>query len=591
MGMRMKAAVLAGAGALLAAGLLGACGGGGGSSGGNGGSGGTVSITAPGAPTGVTASAGNGSASVSFSAPASNGGAAITSYAAICSGGAAAQNVSGAGSPLVVAGLVNGTAYSCTVTATNSAGTGPASAAASVTPTDGTPGAPGIQTVASANTSALVSFAAPASAGASAITAYTASCTAGAVQATRGGSGSPILVLGLTNGTSYSCVVTATNGQGTGAASSALSVTPNASSATPAGVASATTIDFAAVVSYANTLPAYYDGTVAALDNTPAGTTPDDKVASLGRVLFYDKKLSINDATACASCHQQAKGFSDGARFSTGFSGAAFTSAHSMRLGNVRYYAPRSMFWDKRAATLEAQASQPIQNAVEMGWDATAGGIPALITKMSATTYYGDLFNFAFGTPAITEARMQTAIAQFERAMVASSSRWDQGYATTFNVNAPNRGLNADLPNFTVQENRGRQIFMTGPAQGGGGCNACHQAPTFSLAANSQSNGLDAGETRIFKSPALKNIGIGGPFMHDGRFATLEEVVEFYDHGVQAGPALDNRLRQGGGGGGPPGAPLVLNLSTADKAALVAFLKTLDDTQLNTDPRFASPMK
>jgi cytochrome c peroxidase len=496
--------------------------------------------------------------------------------------------VSGAGSPLVVAGLSNGVGYSCTVTATNSAGTGPASAAASVTPTDGTPGAPGIQNVAGANTSAVVSFSAPASAGASAISAYTASCTAGTAQVARTASASPILVLGLTNGTSYSCVVTATNGQGTGAASGALSVVPNVSASTPAGVAGATTIDFSAVVSYANTLPVYYDGTVAALDNTPAGVAPDDRQASLGRVLFYDKKLSINDATACASCHRQANGFSDPARFSTGFSGAAFTSAHSMRLGNARYYQPRSMFWDKRAATLEAQASQPIQNAVEMGWDAGAGGIPALIAKLSATTYYGDLFNFAFGTPAITEARMQQALAQFERAMVASSSRWDVGYATTFNAAAPNRGLNADLPNFTAQENRGRQIFMTGPAQGGGGCNACHQAPTFALAANSQSNGLDAGETRIFKSPSLKNIGIGGPFMHDGRFATLEEVVEFYDHGVQAGPALDNRLR---GGAGPGGAPIQLNLSVADKAALAAFLRTLDDTQLNTDPRFASPMK
>jgi cytochrome c peroxidase len=248
------------------------------------------------------------------------------------------------------------------------------------------------------------------------------------------------------------------------------------------------------------------------------------------------------------------------------------------------------MFWDKRAASVEAQASQPIQNAVEMGWDTAAGGIAALIAKMNATTYYRDLFTFAYGSPAITEAGIQQALAQFERAMVATNSRWDRGYAAVFNAAAPNRNLNLDLANFTTQENRGRQIFMTGPAQGGGGCIACHVPPTFSLAANSQSNGLDAGETRIFKSPSLKNIGVTGPYMHDGRFATLEQVVDFYNSGVQAGPALDNRLRQGGGG--PGGAqPQQLNLSAADRAALAAFLRTLDDTSLNTDPRFSTPMR
>jgi cytochrome c peroxidase len=567
------------------AGLAAACGGGGSSTGG----GGTVVVaaaTAPGAPTGVTATAGNASASIAFTAPASNGGAAITSYTATCVSGALTQSASAGASPIAVTGLTNGLAYSCTVTAANSVGAGPASAAASVTPTTGAPGAPTLQSAGAFNASALLTFAAG-SPGSSPITGYTATCTAGASSIVRAGAASPILVLGLTNGTAYSCTVAAANAQGAGPSSAALSVTPSPSTATPAGVASATTIDFSAVVSYVSTLPAYYDNTVTPLDNTPAGTTPSDRVATLGRVLFYDRKLSVNDTVSCASCHQQALGFSDARRFSVGFSGAAFTTAHSMRLGNIRYYQPGSMFWDRRAASVEAQASQPIQNAVEMGWDATAGGMPALIAKLDATTYYRDLFNFAFGTPAITEARIQQAIAQFERAMVSTSSRWDTGYALVFNAGGPNRNLNVDLPNFTTQENRGRQIFMTGPAQGGGGCIACHQPPTFSLAANSQSNGLDAGETRIFKSPSLKSAG-SGPYMHDGRFATLEDVVTFYDSGVQAGPALDNRLRAGGG---PGGGPLRLNLNAADRAALAAFLRTLDDTQLNTDPRFANAVR
>ncbi|WP_353205804.1 cytochrome c peroxidase, partial [Sphingomonas sp.] len=267
-----------------------------------------------------------------------------------------------------------------------------------------------------------------------------------------------------------------------------------------------------------------------------------------------------------------------------GVSGAAFTNAHAMRLGNIRYYRPGNMFWDKRAASVEAQASQPIQNAIEMGWDSAAGGIPALITKMNATTYYPDLFTFAFGTSAITEARIQQALAQFERAMVSTGSKWDTGYATVFSATAPNRNLNTDLPNFTAQENRGKTLFMTGPGAGGAGCAACHVPPTYALAPNSQSNGLDAGETIIFKSPSLKSVAIVGQYMHDGRLATLADVVEHYNSGVQNGPALDNRLKQGG-------APQRLNLSAADKAALVAFLQTLTDTGLAADAKFGNPFK
>jgi len=355
---------------------------------------------------------------------------------------------------------------------------------------------------------------------------------------------------------------------------------------TPAGVADFTTIDFANVANYAPAaLPAYFDQTVAALDNTPANNAIDNRVATLGRVLFYDRRLSTNDTTACASCHQQQFGFSDNRRFSTGISGLAFTSAHAMRLGNVRYWQPGSMFWDRRAASVEAQASQPIVNPIEMGWDAAAGGIAALLMKMGATTYYPDLFTWAFGSSAITEARVQLALAQFERALISSNSQWDTGYAQVFSPNAPNRGLNLDLPNFSAQENRGRQLFMTGPGQGGAGCSACHVPPTFSLAANSRSNGLDAGETRIFKSPSLRSAGITGPYMHDGRFNTLAEVVNFYADSIQDGPALDNRLR------GPGGAPQRLNLSPADRAALVAFMQTLTDGVLINDARFSNPFR
>jgi cytochrome c peroxidase len=356
-------------------------------------------------------------------------------------------------------------------------------------------------------------------------------------------------------------------------------------SATPAGVAELTTIDFANVANYsAPTLPAYFDRTVAALDHSPASNAVNDRVATLGRVLFYDLRLSTNDRASCASCHQQAVGFTDPMRFSNGISGAATTDFHAMRLGNLRYWKPGSTFWDRRAASVEAQASHPFHSLVEMGWGGAAGGFDALIRKMAATSYYPDLFAWAFGSSTITEARIQQALAQFVRAMVSSSSRWDTGYARVFSPTAPNRALDVDLPNFTAQENRGRQLFMTSTTKGGAGCSSCHLPPTFALAANARSNGLDAGETRLFKAPSLRGVGLTGPYMHDGRFATLAEVVDFYDHGIQDGPALDKRLRQ-------DRRPRRLNLSAADRAALVAFLMTLSDPALTTDARFSDPFR
>jgi len=354
---------------------------------------------------------------------------------------------------------------------------------------------------------------------------------------------------------------------------------------TPASVSAITTLNLSALANYAApVLPAYYDGAVLALDNTPVNNVIDNKVATLGRVLFYDKRLSINDSISCSSCHQQSFGFDDPRKFSVGFSGSAFTDAHAMRLGNIRYYQPGSMFWDKRTASVELQASQPIQHPVEMGFVAGVGGINALVTKLSATPYYPDLFTFAFGDAVITEARIQQALAQFERAMVSTNSKWDSAYAQVYTPNG-NQGLGTSLlPNFTAQEDRGRQLFVTGPNAGGAGCAACHQPPTFALAANSQSNGLDAGETRVFKAPSLKNVALSQAFMHDGRFSTLEQVVEHYNSGVQLGRALDNRLS-------PNGQPLRLNLSADDKAALVAFMKTLTDTTLTTDAKFSDPFR
>lgn len=310
-------------------------------------------------------------------------------------------------------------------------------------------------------------------------------------------------------------------------------------------------------------------GSVFSLDNTPLDNRTTDAGATLGRVLFYDRRLSTNDRVACASCHQQRFGFSDTARFSTGFAGE-LTEYHSPGLSNARFYRRGRFFWDERAATLEAQVLQPVQSTVEMGLS-----LPNLVTKLSATSYYPALFQRAFGTTEITTDRAARALAQFVRSIVSANAKYDQAFAT--------RGV----PNFaavlTPQEQLGQQLF-----EGQAGCARCHQTDAQILD-EPHNNGLDAvpadtgaGRGR-FKSPSLRDVALRGHFMHDGRFSTLAQVVDFYNAGVQASADLDPRMR------GPNGAPQRLNLTTAQKAALVAYLETLTDQSLQTAPRFSSP--
>lgn len=346
------------------------------------------------------------------------------------------------------------------------------------------------------------------------------------------------------------------------------------------GVTQFTQLDLSSPLNYsAPALPVHYDMQVMAGTNQSSSNVITDKGATLGRVLFYDKRLSFNNTIACASCHQVATGFDDPARFSRGFAGG-LTPAHAMRLGNVAFYQGNDMFWNLRAASLEAQATQPIQDATEMGFHAANGGLAALVSKMNSLTYYPELFTWAFGDAAITETRVQNALAQFERAMISSNSKWDTGYAQVYDANAPNKNLGASLPNFSVEEERGRALFIRPRNQGGMGCAACHVPPTFALNANSRSNGLDANETTVFKSPSLKNVAMSQHFMHDGRFSSLDQVVAHYASGIQAGRALDNRLPVGG-----------LGMTAQQQSDLVAFLRTLTDTTLTQDPRFSDPFK
>lgn len=335
---------------------------------------------------------------------------------------------------------------------------------------------------------------------------------------------------------------------------------------------------------YIITLPSYFTTnppvgpptSVTPFINTPPENPITNDGATLGRVLFYDKNLSLNRTVSCGSCHQQSKGFSDSNVKSTGFLGG-LTDRHSMSLTDAKYYQNGRFFWDERAATLEEQVLQPIQNATEMGLT-----LSQITERVSEQPYYNQLFINAFGDNTITTDRISKALAQFVRSIESYQSKYDVGRAQ---VNRPN----LDFPNFTTEENLGKQLFFAPPPNGGGGCAGCHSSEAFA-GIGAQNNGLDlntsadqgAGGGR-FKTPSIRNIEMTAPYMHDGRFGTLEQVVEHYNSGVQAHPNLANRLRS------PNGNPIQLNFTVTQKAALVAFLKTLTDNTLATEVRWSNP--
>ncbi len=334
---------------------------------------------------------------------------------------------------------------------------------------------------------------------------------------------------------------------------------------------------------YANPiLPPYFTEPLLLLtDNTPPTNPVTDAGATLGRVLFYDKLLSANNTTACASCHLQEHSFSDTTEFSVGFNGG-LTTRNSMFLVNNRYYFNRHFFWDERAPTLEEQVLMPIQDPIEMGLT-----LPVLETKLQATTYYPDLFNDAFGSPTVTSENIAKALAQFIRSILSSNSKYDKSVEKF----APDEGTQIDLPNFTAEENLGRRIFFDK-----GVCNICHAFDIFTgighknngLDMNYADNGIgdvldDPAMNGFFKTPSLRNIALTAPYMHDGRFNTLMEVVEHYDSGVQAHPNLSFELKDS------EGTPFVLNLSMEEKEALVAFLETLTDYEFIKAAKYSDP--
>lgn len=332
-------------------------------------------------------------------------------------------------------------------------------------------------------------------------------------------------------------------------------------------------------------------------DNTPADNPITDAGATLGRVLFYDTLLSLNQTVSCATCHLQANAFAEPTAVSTGF-GGEHTTRNAMGLANARFYGPGSFFWDERAETLEAQVLMPIENPLEMGLD-----LEVLVDRIEESAYYPPLFEAAFGDSSVSTERIARALAQFVRAIVSNRAPFDEGVAVTGSVVAP-------FPNYTAAQNLGKQVFFRGGA-GTPSCAGCHMPganpgggnTALFFMARARNNGLDL-ETGIddgvgaitgvpldlglFKSPELRNAALTAPYMHDGRLATLEDVVAHYRTGVEAHPNLDRDFIVPGT---VPAEVVRFTMTDDEATALVAFLGTLTDVPLTEDVRFSDPFR
>jgi len=345
------------------------------------------------------------------------------------------------------------------------------------------------------------------------------------------------------------------------------------------------------LANYANqTVPAYIT------KNNVGSNLITDKGATLGRVLFYDKKLSSNNTISCASCHQQANAFADVGIASQGVNGT--TGRHSMRLINNRFAIEAKFFWDERAINLETQTTMPIKDHGEMGFSGTNGdeAFSGLITKLSAIGYYKELFKFVYGTEEITENKMQLALAQFIKSIQSFDSKYDAGRALAANDAQP-------FSNFTAQENQGKNLFLTPPVfdatgnrtSGGLGCAGCHAAPEFDIDPNTRNNGIigtisgvgiDITNTR---APSLRDLvktdgTTNGPMMHTGVITTLQAAIGHYGT-INLAPGntnLDPRLR-------PNGFGQQLHLTATEVNATIAFLRTLSGTNVYTDSKWSNP--
>ncbi|TYZ07644.1 cytochrome-c peroxidase [Hymenobacter lutimineralis] len=307
---------------------------------------------------------------------------------------------------------------------------------------------------------------------------------------------------------------------------------------------------------------------------------------ALGRMLFYEPRLSRNNTLSCGSCHQQSKAFTDGRARALGVDGQQHQRS-TMSLANVLW--EFSLNWDGAARSLEDQARLPLENPVEMHQTLGEG-----VRKLQQTDLYPPLFEKAFGSRLITEANLLKALAQFERTLLSANSRYDRYLRRE-----------ADL---TRDEQMGALLFRSHPGEVGGifvrgaACHHCHLETTGLFSSPEFfNNGLDAAfadtgrggitgqvaDQGKFRAPSLRNIALTAPYMHDGRFQTLEAVVDHYnEHVERASPFLDPNLLLSNTPNGTK-----LDLTAKEKQQLIAFLRTLTDSAFIKDPRFSNPFQ
>lgn len=316
-------------------------------------------------------------------------------------------------------------------------------------------------------------------------------------------------------------------------------------------------------------------------------------VVNLGRVLFYDKGNSVNKGISCGSCHEQSRSFTDNKVVSPGFDG---------RLGDrntpsiITAGMQESFFWDGRENFLDSMAVKPFFNHVEMG----VPNEEFLINSIKANPMYKDLFQQAFHTTDINMAGVQRALAAFMTELSLSNQqnfeiadrgeksaevqRGEDLFNGTYNCNSCHAPFSPNGYSGTILDNK--ELILTKP----------NLEPTSNLinigldntyadkgAADRSGNAEDNGK---FKVPSLRNVALTAPYMHDGRFKTLEEVIDFYSDGVKNHPNLDDRLKDG-----LTNSAIVFNIPEQDKKDLIAFLNSLTDNTVITDPRWSNPFK
>jgi len=320
----------------------------------------------------------------------------------------------------------------------------------------------------------------------------------------------------------------------------------------------------------------------------------ENNTATLGRVIFYDQNMSFNRTVSCASCHKQTNGFADDKAFSEGFDGA-LTHRNTLSITDFRTSLYPGLFWDDRSKDIREATILPLLDSEEMGMT-----LSEIIGRMEKTDYYPDLFNKAYGTNKITNDKIAEALSQFIVSISSYESKLDQSFDNYFEglTYSEKRGISifeelcADchsgiLPKFVIDNFLDSDLFFRFLTFRGPHNTGSDLVLEDLGVANTTGNTEDEGK---FKTPNLKNVALTAPYMHDGRFETLEEVIDFYSEGLLPHPNSTflnaSRYQQAG----TPSEPFAgFKFDEEEKSSLLAFLKTLTDEKMITNPMFSDP--